>query len=703
MDRVQGDKSHEASKSIKIMKIPLGTASLVILTLLLSSTLSSNPPHSIDNSHPEAIPTGGLTFAAGWAATPPIIDGTFSSKEWQSAATIEFNITYNIGDRITPGILYVLNDASNLYLGVKVKDTSFNQGDVLEFFFDNNNTGVMTKGDDVLQFDVTALMTSHIGFFDEFLNSYPAGLGQTEDRAVVGGTTDGTGAGSGDGQYDYFEISHPLNSGDKGHDISLKPGDTFGLLVRYDDDGRIGSFWPGETPGTPVYSFRAQITLATASMPDFSISAYAPLPFSLAYYGTLVRPPLANITIGELNGFTGTVALSDNVPSGLSCSPITPPIVSPPFPVNATLRCGTFNVSGNYTVTVKATSGRLVHMGTVTFRFSDFKVGASDPAPVNPGESAVSTVSVYLINGFYQPVVLTDTVPPGLDCGAITLDQITHTAALSCSSMTLGSFTVTIDGTSGALSHTTTATFTFALLPDFTLTASSPVPVIVGTSAESIITVTPLNGFAGVVIVTDIAPVNLSCLITSILNYATRVLVCTSGIVGTYKVTLTGWSGTLSHSINTTFTFIPPPDFTFTANPANMTVQAGNTASSSLILTSLNGFTGTILLSIDSSSSFASLDPQSVTLYDGRTGSSMLTIRPSSTLPPGRYNIRITAVSGSTSHNVTVQIIVTTLPAQRILGLNPPTFYMATGFLGVAIAIAASLLFLRRKRPLYPL
>src|SRR2546428_3913112 len=263
--------------------------------------------------------------------------------------------------------------------------------------------------------------------------------------------------------------------------------------------------------------------------------------------------------------------------------------------------------------------------------------------------------------------------------------------------MTLGSFTVTIDGTCGALSRTTTATFTFAMLPDFTLTASSPVPVIVGTSAESIITVTPLNGFAGVVIVTDIAPVNLSCLITSILNYATRVLVCTSGIVGTYKVTLTGWSGTLSHSINTTFTFIPPPDFTFSANPANVTVQAGSTASSSLILTSLNGFTGTILLSIDSSSSFASLDPHSVTLYDGRTGSSMLTIRPSSTLPPGRYNIRIMAVSGSTSHNVTVQIILTTFPAPKNLRLHPPTLYTATRLLGGALVAVSTPLFWRKR------
>src|SRR2546422_9832153 len=245
-----------------MMKIPLATASLILLTTLLSNTLPTHASNDADNIRLPNIQTSGYAFTAGWAATTPTIDGTFSSKEWQSSATIEFNITYNIGDRITPGVLYVMNDANNLYLGIKVKDTSFNQWDVLEFFFDNNNTGVMTKGNDVLQYDVNALMTSQVGFFDEFLNSFGSGhLGQAEDRAF-GGRTDGMGAGSGDGQYNYFEMSHPLNSGDKGHDISLKPGDTFGLLLRYDDDGRIGSFWPGESPGIPDYAVRAQITLA---------------------------------------------------------------------------------------------------------------------------------------------------------------------------------------------------------------------------------------------------------------------------------------------------------------------------------------------------------------------------------------------------------------------------------------------------------
>src|SRR2546426_333982 len=148
-----------------MMKIPLATASLILLTILLSNTLPTNASNYADNIRLPNIQTSGYAFTAGWAATTPTIDGTFSSKEWQSAATIEFNITYNIGDRITPGILYVLNDASNVHLGVKVKDTSFNQGDVLEFFFDNNNTGVMTKGNDVLQFDVNAIMTSRALLF----------------------------------------------------------------------------------------------------------------------------------------------------------------------------------------------------------------------------------------------------------------------------------------------------------------------------------------------------------------------------------------------------------------------------------------------------------------------------------------------------------------------------------------------------------
>src|SRR6267143_883386 len=176
------------------MRISLGTTSLVFLLILLSAALSNSTERSTIFVL-RAAQTSGFAFAAGWTATAPTMNGTFVPKEWQSSVAIAFNITYNTVPRTKPGLLYVMNDAHNLYLAVKVNDTDFNRGDVLEVFFDNNNTEVMTKGDDVLQYDVNALMTSQVGFFDEFLNSFASGhLGQAEDRAF-GGRTDGIGAG----------------------------------------------------------------------------------------------------------------------------------------------------------------------------------------------------------------------------------------------------------------------------------------------------------------------------------------------------------------------------------------------------------------------------------------------------------------------------------------------------------------------------
>src|SRR2546426_5108127 len=104
-----------------MMKIPLATASLILLTILLSNTLPTNASNYADNIRLPNIQTSGYAFTAGWAANTPTIYGTFSSQEWQTSPTIEFNINYNICDPITPGGLYVINDANKLYLGLKGK------------------------------------------------------------------------------------------------------------------------------------------------------------------------------------------------------------------------------------------------------------------------------------------------------------------------------------------------------------------------------------------------------------------------------------------------------------------------------------------------------------------------------------------------------------------------------------------------------
>src|SRR5207248_7213492 len=199
----------------------------------------------------------------------------------------------------------------------------------------------------------------------------------------------------------------------------------------------------------------------------------------------------------------------DTVPAGLTCGAITPGTVTGSG--TATVSCSA-TVAGTYTLTITgtSTSPSLTHSTTATFNFRDFTIATSSPAAVNAGQSAVSTITITAVNGFAGVVTLTDTVPAGLTCGAITPGTVTGsgTATVSCSSTTAGTFSLTVTGTSGSLVHTATATFNFR---DFTIAASSPAAVNAGQSAVSTITITAVNGFAGVVTLTDTVPAGLTC------------------------------------------------------------------------------------------------------------------------------------------------------------------------------------------------
>src|SRR5437773_1468108 len=172
----------------------------------------------------------------------------------------------------------------------------------------------------------------------------------------------------------------------------------------------------------------------TAPSSDFSISASSPAPTNTGQSAT------STITVTALNGFSGTVSLTDTIPSGLTCGSITPGTVTGSG--TATVSCSA-SVAGNYTLTITGTSGSLVHTATPIFHVQDFGIAASSPAPVNAGSSAISTITINAINHFAGVVSLTDTVPSGLTCGTITPGSITGsgTATVSCSAPIEGSYT----------------------------------------------------------------------------------------------------------------------------------------------------------------------------------------------------------------------------------------------------------------------
>ena len=157
-----------------------------------------------------------------------------------------------------------MNDATNLYLAVKIADTSFAAADLLAFLFDNNNNGVFEEAGD----DALGLWASLAAFTDGFVNR-PGDVSPDTDH---GGTSDGQGRSSASGGFNYFEISHPLDSADDVHDFSLAAGNTVGFYLSYmKASGVYGGMWPFSDPLTSLFTTTittttnwAHVTVASA-------------------------------------------------------------------------------------------------------------------------------------------------------------------------------------------------------------------------------------------------------------------------------------------------------------------------------------------------------------------------------------------------------------------------------------------------------
>src|SRR5947199_302794 len=160
----------------------------------------------------------------------------------------------------------------------------------------------------------------------------------------------------------------------------------------------------------------------------------------------------------------------------------------------------------------------------------------------------------------------------------------------------------------------------------------------------------------------------LKATIGNVLTYTDTTV--TNGVTYYYQVSAVNGAGEGPRSNEASATPSPPPppppDFGISATPASLSIQIGSSGTSTIALTSLNGFAGTIGLSTSIACSglcliypTASLNPTSVTLTSGGTGVSTLTVATSVLTTPGTYTITITATSGSITHTVTVTVQVT--------------------------------------------
>ena len=99
-----------------------------------------------------------------------------------------------------------------------------------------------------------------------------------------------------------------------------------------------------------------------------------------------------------------------------------------------------------------------------------------------------------------------------------------------------------------------------------------------------------------------------------------------------------------------------PPDFGLSAAPASRTVVAGQSTTYTVTTASLNGFAGSVTLSLTGlpAGATASFAPNPMSA----PGTATLTVRTTRTTTRGTFTLKTTGKSGSLTHQATTTLVV---------------------------------------------
>jgi hypothetical protein len=321
----------------------------------------------------------------------------------------------------------------------------------------------------------------------------------------------------------------------------------------------------------------------------------------------------------------------------------------------------------------------------------------------DPGASSQANIVVTPFGGFTGAVNLTCVITGPSNAVSI---PTCAPASVNITGTAAAGATVTVESTSTTTPYTYSLLLTGSDAATEKITASTVIPVTVtapppagfalssvsaviagpGTSTTSTITVTPSNGFTGVV--------NLTC------SSATAGLTCTPSTAtvgasgGTASLNIQSTSatplGNATLTVNgvdaatgavTASTTVPVavnapivPGITMSGTAVTI-ASPGATGTSTLTLTPTGGFTGTVTLTCAPTvSPFGAVSaptcaPTTITTTGSAATTTTLSLQTTVTTTPGAYMIAVTATSGTTvaTTNVALTVSASTVPASFAL------------------------------------
>jgi endoglucanase len=419
----------------------------------------------------------------------------------------------------------------------------------------------------------------------------------------------------------------------------------------------------GNYDATPVSSLKQSLLTSIqfplsggSTTPGFTL---APSASALAI--TQGKTATDTITVTDVGGFTGSVTLAaTGLPTGVTVAYGTNPTTSTSvltFTASATATTGTA------TVTITGTSGSTTATTSFTLTVSSasgFPLAASPTAlSVTQGSTATDTITVTDVGGFTGSVTLAASGLPSGVTAAFGTNPATSTSVLTLtasSTATTGTSTVTITGTSGSTTATTTISLTV------TSSACTPTTIVpyISVNGGSTWTEESAATVSSTTTAVDLGPQPTTGTwswtgpngFTSTARQINSIALSTGANV--YVATYTNSNSCKSTEPFTITVTGTTPSFTLAPSASTLAITQGKTATDTVTVTDVGGFTGSVTLA-------ATGLPSGVTVAYGTnptTGSSVLTFTASSTAPVGTSTVTITGTSGSTTATTTINLTV---------------------------------------------
>ncbi|HJW08626.1 MAG TPA: hypothetical protein VJ483_03280, partial [Holophagaceae bacterium] len=436
-----------------------------------------------------------------------------------------------------------------------------------------------------------------------------------------------------------------------------------------------GAVVPG-TYAMNVQGVGGSLTRTTAlsvTVTDFSLSAPASITANIPAPASPNTSATGTITVNALSGFSGSATLSvSGLPTGVTLTSFTPNPTSTTSTL--TLSIASTAVQGTTTVTVNGVSNGITRSTTFSLVLNGgFTLALAPNAmtldiPASATNSASTSLSATAFAGFSGNVTLsTSGLPTGVTVAYATNPVATGSGTLvtvqTDATATPGSYTLTVNGVSGAQTASTTLSLTLQNT-NFSLSATpNPVSLQVpaagasaSTSATTSISLTELGTGSGS------ATLGVSGLPAGVTGSFTGNLLTLAAAPGTpasglTSFTVTGTRGIYTNTLSVGLDLSPAADFSLGAAPNPLNIQIpepslSNSGGATVTVTPVNGFANTITFSASGlpAGTSALFTPASATTSSTFT----VTVNPSAT--PGSYPITLSGTDGNITRTTSLTL-----------------------------------------------